>query len=75
MTIWVQWTNESPLPVTDLTRNNETTRRHVMYRVVGPLPFGLPVSDANHHHSYRASEDEGQAGLHFFTQRVHEGRL
>ncbi|MPC59255.1 hypothetical protein E2C01_053271 [Portunus trituberculatus] len=46
-----------------------------MYRVVGPQLFGLPVSDANHHHSYRSSGDEGQAGLHFLIQRVHEGRL
>ncbi|MPD05843.1 hypothetical protein E2C01_101611 [Portunus trituberculatus] len=46
-----------------------------MCRVVGPQPFGLPVSDANHHHSYRSLEDEGEAGLHFLTQRVHEGRL
>ncbi|MPD06174.1 hypothetical protein E2C01_101966 [Portunus trituberculatus] len=46
-----------------------------MCRVVGPQPFGLPVSDVNHHHSYRSSEDEGQAGMHFLTQRVHEGRL
>ncbi|MPC72195.1 hypothetical protein E2C01_066493 [Portunus trituberculatus] len=38
-----------------------------MCRDVGLLPFGLPVSDANHHHSYRSSEDEGQAGLHFNT--------
>ncbi|MPC96398.1 hypothetical protein E2C01_091655 [Portunus trituberculatus] len=30
-----------------------------MCRVVGPLPFGLSVRDANHHHSYRSSEDEG----------------
>ncbi|MPD06398.1 hypothetical protein E2C01_102211 [Portunus trituberculatus] len=29
-----------------------------MCRIAGPLPFGLPVSDANHHHSYRSSEDE-----------------
>ncbi|MPC76688.1 hypothetical protein E2C01_071111 [Portunus trituberculatus] len=29
-----------------------------MCQVVGPQPFGLPVSDANHHHSYRSSEDE-----------------
>ncbi|MPD04663.1 hypothetical protein E2C01_100361 [Portunus trituberculatus] len=29
-----------------------------MYRIAGPQPFGLPVSDANHHHSYRSSEDE-----------------
>ncbi|MPD02396.1 hypothetical protein E2C01_097974 [Portunus trituberculatus] len=33
-----------------------------MCRVVGPQPFGLPVSDANHHHSYRSLEDEGQRG-------------
>ncbi|MPC13312.1 hypothetical protein E2C01_006043 [Portunus trituberculatus] len=38
-----------------------------MCRVVGPLPFGLLESDANHHHFYRSSEDEGQAGLHFST--------
>ncbi|MPD01717.1 hypothetical protein E2C01_097257 [Portunus trituberculatus] len=43
-----------------------------MYRVVGPQPFGLPVSDAKHHHSYRSSEDEGQDGL---IKWVHEGRL
>ncbi|MPC87229.1 hypothetical protein E2C01_082086 [Portunus trituberculatus] len=36
--------------------------------VIGPQPFGLPVSDANYHHSYRSSEDEGQAGLLFSTQ-------
>ncbi|MPC51530.1 hypothetical protein E2C01_045377 [Portunus trituberculatus] len=29
----------------------------------GPQPFGLRVSDANHHHSYRSSEDEGQTAL------------
>ncbi|MPC35962.1 hypothetical protein E2C01_029402 [Portunus trituberculatus] len=29
-----------------------------MCRVVGPQPFGLPVSDANHHHFYCSSEDE-----------------
>ncbi|MPC99171.1 hypothetical protein E2C01_094568 [Portunus trituberculatus] len=29
-----------------------------MCRVVGLQPFGLPVSDANHHHSYRSSEDK-----------------
>ncbi|MPC67483.1 hypothetical protein E2C01_061660 [Portunus trituberculatus] len=29
-----------------------------MCRVVGPLPFGVPVSDANQHHSYRSSEDK-----------------
>ncbi|MPD03830.1 hypothetical protein E2C01_099484 [Portunus trituberculatus] len=29
-----------------------------MCRVFGPLPFGLPESDANHHHFYRSSEDE-----------------
>ncbi|MPC98066.1 hypothetical protein E2C01_093416 [Portunus trituberculatus] len=46
-----------------------------MCRVVGPQPFGLPVSDANRHHSYRSLEEEGQAGLHFLTQRVHEGWL
>ncbi|MPC99105.1 hypothetical protein E2C01_094501 [Portunus trituberculatus] len=33
-----------------------------MYWVVGPLPFGLPVSDANYHHSYRSSGDEGPQG-------------
>ncbi|MPC77137.1 hypothetical protein E2C01_071583 [Portunus trituberculatus] len=30
-----------------------------MCRVVGPQLFGLPASDANHHRSYRSSEDEG----------------
>ncbi|MPC80742.1 hypothetical protein E2C01_075329 [Portunus trituberculatus] len=29
-----------------------------MCRVVGPQPFGLLVSDAYLHHSYRSSEDE-----------------
>ncbi|MPC80348.1 hypothetical protein E2C01_074926 [Portunus trituberculatus] len=47
----------------------------VMCRFVGLLPFGLPVSDANHHHTYRSSEDEGKAGLQFLTQLVHEGQL
>ncbi|MPC45395.1 hypothetical protein E2C01_039093 [Portunus trituberculatus] len=37
-----------------------------MYRVDGPQPFSLTVSDVNHHHSYRAPEDEGEAALHFF---------
>ncbi|MPD01351.1 hypothetical protein E2C01_096873 [Portunus trituberculatus] len=45
-----------------------------MCRVVGPQPFGLSVSDANHHQLYRSSEDEDQAGLHFPIQWVREGR-